>query len=318
MTALNNKVGSVVASALKAVQTWNFWKEFLLITAGMLVSAIATNYFLIPGNIVLGSISGLSIVLSGVLASAGITLKITTIILILNALLIILAVILIDKDFGIKNAYAALISGPLMELCEAVVPAQSLIAPGEISVMNDMWLDLCCFVLLLSASQAILFRINASTGGLDIVACILNRRWKVEIGNALVVAGAIICLTGIAINPLRMVILGLLGTWINGVVVDYFTASLNKRKRVCIISDRHEEIRQYILHTLDRGCSLGHLTGGFSGEDKIEIQSLLTKHEFGQLMDYMKKNNIQAFITAGNVSEIYGLWKEHSFRHRNG
>lgn len=312
---MNNKVIEAVHTAQTAVCKWSFWKELFIMTAGILVAAIATNYFLLPSNLVLGSIAGLSMVISGMLAGIGITLKASTLILIFNAILIALALWLIDKDFGIKNIYTALVFGPLMDLCESIVPTSTLIVDGQVSIMNDAWLDLCCYVLLLSASQAILFRINASTGGLDIVAKILNKKMGVEIGSAIIVSGAIICCTGFAVNPFRLVILGLLGTWINGVVVDYFTASLNKRKRVCIISEQHEEIRKYILFTLDRGCSMYHLTGGFSGEDKIEIQTLLTQDEFAHLMEYMRKNDIQGFITAGNVSEIYGLWKEHSFRH---
>jgi uncharacterized membrane-anchored protein YitT (DUF2179 family) len=108
-----------------------------------------------------------------------------------------------------------------------------------------------------------------------------------------------------------MGVVGLIGTWINGIVADYFTASINKRKRVCIISSSHEILRKYIIEELDRGCSLYHVTGGYSGKENIEIQSLLTQDEFSRLMDFMKKNDIHGFITAGNVSEIYGLWNKH-------
>ncbi|MCQ2126436.1 MAG: YitT family protein [Bacteroidaceae bacterium] len=317
MGGMYDKVYGATHSAIHELGTWKFWKDLMIMTAGMLITAMGTYYFLLPGNLILGGISGLAMIVSGILASIGISMKVSTLILILNAALIIMAAFLINKEFALKNAYTALVYGPLMDLCEYILPSSALIAPGEISVMNDVWLDLCCYILIISAAQAILFRINASTGGLDIVAKILNHRHNTEMGTALTVSGAVICIAGIAVNPFRLVMTGLLGTWINGVAVDYFTASLNKRKRVCIISDRHEEIRQYILYTLDRGCSLGHLTGGFSGEDKVEIQTLLTKDEFGHLMQYMKDKDINAFITAGNVSEIYGLWKEHSRRHKN-
>ena len=105
-----------------------------------------------------------------------------------------------------------------------------------------------------------------------------------------------------------MVVIGLIGTWINGLALDYFTAGLNRRKRVCIISSRHEEIRRYIIEELQRGCSLYEVTGGYNGHKNVEIQSLLTQNEFADLMNYLKQNNIHGFITAGNVSEIYGDW----------
>lgn len=315
MRGIYQAVSGATHSAVREIGTWTFWKNILIMTAGMLITAVATNYFLLPGNIILGSLAGISMIVSNLFSYIGITLKVSTLILLFNAILLILAAILINKDFALKNAYTALIYGPLIDLCELVKPVSDLILPGQTTVMNDVWLDLCCYVLLISAAQAILFRINASTGGMDIVAKILNCRHNTEIGTALIVSGAIICIAGILVNSFQMVMIGLLGTWINGVVVDYFTASLNRRKRVCIISDRYEELRKYILFTLDRGCSIGRLTGGFSGEEKVEIQTLLTKDEFGHLMEYIKKNDIQAFITAGNVSEIYGLWKEHKKRH---
>ena len=305
-----SKIKDAANTAWNAVQTWTFWKELFIMTAGMAVAALAVNYFLVPGKLIVGSISGLSIVLSGIFEMIGMPVKVSTVIIIINAILLILAYLLIDKEFGIKTVYTAMILGPLMEMWEKILPTSKLLTDGT-SVMGDVWLDLCCFVLLLSASQAILFHINASTGGLDILAKIVNKYLHFDIGASISVAGAIICCSAFAINPFRMVVVGLIGTWINGIVVDYFTASINKRKRVCIISSSHEILRKYIIEELDRGCSLYKVTGGYSGKENVEIQALLTQDEFSSLMDYMKKNDIHGFITAGNVSEIYGLWNKH-------
>lgn len=305
-----SKVKDAVNIAWSAVQTWKFWKELFIMTAGMAVAALAVNYFLVPSKLIVGSISGLSIVISGVFDLIGMPVKVSTVIVIINAILLILAYLLIDKEFGIKTVYTAMILGPLMDMWEVILPTSKLLTDGT-SVMGDIWLDLCCFVLLLSASQAILFHINASTGGLDILAKIVNKYLHFDIGASISVAGAIICCSAFAINPFRMVVIGLIGTWINGIVVDYFTASINKRKRVCIISSSHEILRKYIIEELDRGCSLYKVTGGYSGKENVEIQALLTQDEFSNLMDFMKKNDIHGFITAGNVSEIYGLWNKH-------
>ena len=305
-----SKINDAATTAWSAVKTGKFWKELIIMTVGMAIAALAVNYFLVPSKLIVGSISGLSIVISGVFDMIGIPVKVSTVILIINAILLIMAYLLIDREFGIKTVYTALILGPLMDFWEKVLPASELITDGT-SVMGDIWLDLCCFVLLLSASQAILFHINASTGGLDILAKIVNKYLHFDIGASISVAGAIICCSAFAINPFRMVVIGLIGTWINGVVVDYFTASINKRKRVCIISSSHEILRKYIIEDLDRGCSLYKVTGGYSGKENVEIQALLTQDEFSKLMDFMKKNDIHGFITAGNVSEIYGLWNKH-------
>jgi len=305
-----SKIMDAANTAWKAVQTWTFWKELFIMTVGMAVAALAVNYFLVPSKLIVGSISGLSIVISGIFDLIGMPVKVSTVIVIINAILLILAYLLIDKEFGIKTVYTAMILGPLMDMWESILPASKLLTDGT-SVMGDIWLDLCCFVLLLSASQAILFHINASTGGLDILAKIVNKYLHFDIGASISVAGAIICCSAFAINPFRMVVIGLIGTWINGIVVDYFTASINKRKRVCIISSSHEILRKYIIEELDRGCSLYKVTGGYSGKENVEIQALLTQDEFSKLMDFMKKNDIHGFITAGNVSEIYGLWNKH-------
>ena len=162
-----SKIKDAADTAWAAVRTGKFWKELIIMTVGMAIAALAVNYFLVPGKLIVGSISGLSIVISGIFDIFGMTVKVSTVIVIINAILLILAYLLIDREFGIKTVYTALILGPLMDLWEKVLPASELITDGT-SVMGDIWLDLCCFVLLLSASQAILFHINASTGGLDI------------------------------------------------------------------------------------------------------------------------------------------------------
>ena len=286
-------------------------------TLGMAIAAAAVYYFMIPSKLVLGSISGLSIVISNLFGMAGITVKVSVVVMAINAILLILAWILIGKEFGAKTVYTAMILGPLLEFWEKVLPYEKLIEPGMNSVMGDPLLDLVCFVLVVSISQTILFHINASTGGLDILAKIVNKYLHFDIGVSVTVAGAIICCSAFAINPFRMVVTGLVGTWLNGLAIDYFTASINKRKRVCIISKDSERLRQYIIGTLKRGCSLYEVKGGYSGEVNVEIQALLTQDEFANLMDLIRNEKIEAFITAGNVSEVYGLWNKPKHRKYN-
>ena len=296
---------------LKYLATWKFWKELFIMTLGMAIAAAAVYYFMMPSKLVLGSISGLSIVLSNVFTMVGIPLKVSWVVTAINAILLVLAWLLIGREFGAKTVYTAMILGPLLEFWEKVLPSERLIEAGQTSIMGDPLLDLICFVLVVSISQTILFSINASTGGLDILAKIVNKYLHFDIGVSVTVAGAIICCTAFAINPFRMVVIGLIGTWMNGLALDYFMSSVNRRKRVCIIAKNHEEeIRQFITGTLERGCSLYEVTGGYTGEKSQEIQALLTKDEFANLMAFIKKHEIHAFITAGNVSEVYGLWNK--------
>lgn len=286
-----------------------FWIEIVALVAALLVGAAAVYYFLIPGNLILGSISGLAMVICSLLESAGIAMKVSVMVLILNAFLLILAYVFLGPEVGLKTIIASLLLGPFMDLWAWICPYDRLIEPGLTSVMGDPIFDLLGFVLLLGASQAFLFRINASTGGLDIVAMIMKKYLHWDIGTSVTVSGVIVCLSSFLVNPFRLVVIGLIGTWFNGIVVDYFTVSLNKRKRVCIISNEYEKIRQYIISTLCRGCSMYEVKGGFRETPGVEIQTILTQSEFASLMEFVRKEDIHAFITAGNCSEIYGLWR---------
>ncbi len=302
----------------KSIRTLKFWKEMLIISIAMFIAAAAVYYFLLPSKLVVGSISGLSIVISGVLANMGIAVKVSTIVLIINAVLLVVAYLLIGPEFGVKTAYAALVLGPMMDVWAMICPYEALMEPGSASMMGNLWFDLLTFVLVLSASQAILFGINASTGGLDILAKILNKYLHFDMGMSVTIAGVVICCTAFLINPFRLVIIGLIGTWINGLIVNYFMASLSRRKRVCIISKEHERIRKFIIEDIVRGCSLYEVTGGYTGDKYMEIQTLLTQNEFAAVMEFIRNNDIKAFITAGNVSEVYGLWSDHKQLKKKG
>lgn len=341
---------------IKAIQTRKFWKELVIMTIGITIAAAAVYYFLMPSHLIIGTISGLSIVLNTLCGGSPDTFSYW--VMGINAFLLLMAFVLIGNEFGAKTVYTAMILGPLTQLLDRIYPytnfthriidapdilaqlqaGQTVIDPngnaylldryGHVleqvrdSVMSaglgmgDLWFDLVCFVLLLSASQAIEFSINASTGGLDILGKIINKYLHFDIGTSVSIGGALICCSAFMINDFRLVVIGLIGTWINGIVIDYFTASFNKRKRVCIISPEYERIRQYIVNDLVRGCSLYSLRGGYSCEEQTEIQTLLTQEEFSSLMNFLRENNIHAFTTASNCSELYGLWFKH--RKRNG
>ena len=338
-----------------AIHTAKFWKELVMMTVGMSVGAIAVYYFLMPSHLIVGSISGLSIVFNTLIGGDADTFSV--LVMSINAFLLLLAFILIGNEFGAKTVYTAMILGPLTQMWDRIYPStnfthqvidapeileqlqagQTVLDPngnpyllsrsGEVlervrdSVMSgglgmgDLWFDLICFVLLLSICQAFLFRINASTGGLDILGKIVNKYLHFDIGTSVAIGGVIICCTSFLINDFRMVVIGIIGTWINGLAIDYFTASLNKRKRVCIVSAEPERIRKYIVEELIRGCSLYKVQGGYSGEEHIEIQTILTQDEFSSVMAFIRNNHIKAFITAGNCSEVYGLWIRHKKIH---
>ena len=322
------KFSDIMKEVGQALASKKFWVELLIMTLGMMMTAICVYYFLVPSKLIVGSISGLSIVLTNIFGGMGINISLSMMISIINAILLILAYILIGKEFGLKTVYCAMILGPLTKVCEWIYPWENLATaneylakmpggdPNAMSVMGNPWFDLLCCVLILSAAQTLMFSINASTGGLDILAKIVNKYLHFDIGKSVTVAGGIICLSAFFINPFQMVVIGLIGTWINGIIVDYFTASLNNRKRVCIVSKDYDRVRRFIIDDLDRGCTLYEVIGGYTNEKSIELEALLTKDEFSALMEFLNKNEIQAFTTAGNVSEVYGLWAKDRHRTR--
>ncbi len=299
---------------LSILKTKKFWWEFFIMTVGMLLTAAAIYYFLVPSKLIVGSTSGLAIVVSDVLASFGINIKVSVCLETINIILLLIAFILVGKEFGAKTVYATIVLGPMMDFLEWIYPYENLIEAGQTTVMADPWFDLLCFVLLLSAAQALLFNINASTGGLDIPAKIINIYFHTEIGTAVSVAGFIVSCTAFFINPFRLVVIGLIGTWINGIAVDYFTAGINKRKRVSIVTQDTDKIRDYIINDLVRGCSIYEVEGGYSHNKQYEVTSFLAQDEFANLMQFIKDNEINAFITAQNVSEVYGRWFSNSYR----
>ncbi len=283
---------------MEIIKTKKFWYELFLMTFGMLIGAIAVHFFLVPSKLIIGSISGLSIVLYNLI---GVPVSIVS--FIINGGLLVLAYILIGKEFGTKTVYTALILSPWLFLLEKLFPIKE-------SVMQDPWLDLLCFVVILSFVQAVLFRINASTGGLDILAKIVNKYLHIDIGTSITVAGGAICCTAFAINDFKLVIIGLIGTWINGLVLNHFTAGLNQKKRVCIISKDYHPIKDFVIKEIGRGVTMYEVVGGYTNEKATEIEVLLARDEFATLMKFIEDESIKAFITAGNVNEIYGNWNK--------
>lgn len=140
------------------MKTKNFIKDYAVITFGMAIVAFAVYFFMIPGNVVAGSVSGLVLVLSNFLP-----FPISAMTLVLNLLLLILAFLFIGREFGTKNIYTSILFPVYLGIFKAVFPNQT-------SFTNDTILDSLCFVLIISLGTAILFNANTFSGGMDIVA----------------------------------------------------------------------------------------------------------------------------------------------------
>lgn len=290
--------------------TKKFWVELIVMTVGMFVASSAVYFFQVPSKLVIGSFSGLALVIYQLLP----VMSLGTYLLLINIVLLILSFILLGNEFGAKTVYTSLIVGPMVDFLNWLVPMkQSLFAvtiAGTGQVLLDPWFDLLCFVLVLGLSQSILFSINASTGGLDIVAKIINKYFHLNLGSSVMVCGGIICAMSFLVNDVTMVLVGLIGTWMNGLVINYFMENINQKTRVFIITEEYKKIQDYVINTMKRGLTLHPVYGGYSNQQQMQIEVVLTQDEFSDLVDFMHKEKIRSFMTSDTVSQVHGIWNK--------
>jgi uncharacterized membrane-anchored protein YitT (DUF2179 family) len=230
-------------------------------------------------------------------ASNFIPLPVSVLSLILNVFLLIVGFILVGPAFGIKTVYTSIMVPGFMGVFE-------ILFPDFQSLTDDPLLDLICYVLIVSMGMAILFSRNASSGGLDIVAKILHKFCKLELGRAGALAGMAVSLSSILCYDTKTVVLSVLGTYFGGIVVDHFIFGLNIKRRVCVISPKLDEIVDFILHDLHSGATLNDIIGAFDMTPRREVITIVDKHEYRKLMDFVKKVDPKAFVTVYSVGEI--------------
>ena len=267
--------------------------DFAVITFGAAMVAAAVYFFMLPGHITVGSGTGLAMVLSNF-----IPLPVSVLNLAINVFLIIMGFILIGREFGAKTVYCSVLVPVLLGVFELVLPDFK-------SLTNDPILDALCYMLVVGVALAILFSRNASSGGLDIVAKIMNKYMKMELGRAMSVSGIVVALSSAICYDTKTVVISVLATYFGGIIVDYFIFGLNIKRRVCIISKHLDEIADFILNELHSGASLNEIIGAYDKTAKREIITIVDKHEFRRLMDYVRRLDPAAFITVYSVSEIH-------------
>ena len=271
-------------------------KEYVIITLGTLIVSMAVYFFLLPSNVVVGSLSGLVMVLA-----TFIPLKISVMTFILNAVLLVVGFLFIGKEFGAKTVYTSLLMPIFLYVFE-------LIFPNNKSLTNDVVLDTICYILVVSVGLALLFNANASSGGLDIVAKLLNKYLHIEIGKAMTLAGMCTAISSIFVYDTKTLVLSILGTYVNGIVLDHFIDGFNRRKRICILTERYKELQNFIVHELHRGVTLYPAIGGYNNEEKIELVTILTRNEYAEVLNYLHSVDENAFVTVSTVNEVIGQW----------
>ena len=268
-------------------------REIIIMTGATLIIAAAVFFFLVPSHAAVSSISGFAIVLSNL-----VPLSVSAITMILNVVLLIVGFLLCGHEFGFKTVYTSILLPVFLGLFE-------LLLPDNGSLTGDATLDVACYIFVVSIGLSILFNRNASSGGLDIVAKIMNRYLHMDLGRAMSLSGMLVALSSALVYDKKTVVLSVLGTYLNGMVLDHFIFGQNRKRRVCIISrDKEEQIRDWIVHTLKSGATIYQAQGAYDGTVRNEIITIVDKNEYQKLMQYITREDPDAFITVYNVSDM--------------
>ena len=268
-------------------------KEFALITIGILLVAISVVYFFEPNNIAAGGITGLAIVINHYIPF----ISIGPLVLMMDAVLFVIALIVLGAKFGAKTIYSSVLLSVSMWLMQTFIP---------INITNDLMLATIFGTLISAGGMAIVFNANASTGGTDIIAKILNKFFHIEIGKSLLMVDFLVTLLGAITFGINMGLYGLLSVIINGVVIDNIIAGFKTKSEITIISDKNKDKSKFILNDLERGCTFIKGVGGFTGKDTALLYTVLDRSEFIKLKNKIREIDKNAFITVGEVHEVMG------------
>lgn len=267
------------------------WELFTL-TAAVAIIAAAVYFFLVPSHASVSSISGLGIILTNF-----IPLPLSVITMALNVVLLIIGFITCGREFGTKTVYTSILLPVFIGIFERIFPNIG-------SLTKTQELDVLCYVLVVSVGLSILFNMNASSGGLDIVAKIMNKYLHIELGKAMSLAGMCVALSAALVYDKKTVVLSVLGTYFNGIVVDHFIFGQNLKRRVCIITKYEEELRNFILHELHSGATIYDAIGAYNLDKRHEIITIVDKNEYQKLMNYINNLDPKAFITVYTVADM--------------
>ena len=270
----------------------NILRELIPLTVGSAIVAAGVFFFMLPSNITPGSASALALVISNF-----VPLPVSVITFALNAFLLIIGYLLIGPEFGFKTVYTSLVMPAFMGLYE-------ILLPNFQSMTGDQFIDLICYILVVGIGIAMLFSCNASSGGLDIVAKLMNKYLRIELGKAMSISGIMVALSAAFCYDTKTVVLSVMGTYIGGIVIDYFIFGLNIKRRVCILSPEFDRILEYILHELHSGATIYEGIGAYNMQPRKEIITIVDKQEYRKLMDFVRKLDPHAFITVYSVQEI--------------
>jgi len=225
-------------------------------------------------------------------------LPLSAITMVLNIVLLIIGFFTCGREFGAKTVYTSVMLPVFLRLFERLFPDFG-------SMTDSQELDVLCYILVVSVGLSILFNRNASSGGLDIVAKIMNKYLHMELGKAMSLSGMCVALSAALVYDKKTVVLSILGTYFNGIVLDHFIFDNSIKRRVCIITEKEEALRQFIINDLHSGATMYEAIGAYNFEKHNEIITIVDKNEYQKLMNFINREDPKAFVTIYNVSSMH-------------
>lgn len=269
-------------------------KEYLIITIGFILISFAVQYFYVPVNITGGGITGISIIINHNVPAIPMGLMM----LILNGFLFIIGLIAIGGNFGGKTLYASFGLSFSMWFIEKVLNPHQL--------TNDVLLSAIIGTLIIGTGLGLVFSQNASTGGTDIIAKILNKYFHIDMGKSMQAVDLIVVILSAAVFNISSALYSFVCVLLNGFIIDKVIEGFNSVKAVMIFSNESEEIREYIIKDINRGCTIFDGKGGFSGDMNTIVYSVMDRTELIKLRRYIKSSHPESFIIVNEAHEVLG------------
>ncbi|MFG6353053.1 MAG: YitT family protein [Oscillospiraceae bacterium] len=270
-------------------------KEYLMLTLGTALVAAGVYFFKFPNHFNTGGVTGLAVILNAVFPAVSSSTFASTI----NIAFLVLGFVALDKSFGVRTVYCSVLFSGLLSGLEWLFPMD---AP----LTNQKMLELFFAVILPSLGAAILFNLQSSTGGTDILAMILKRFSSMDIGMALLYVDVLIAASTLYFVGTEAGLYSILGLVLKSVVVDSVIESLNRRKSFIAVTSCPQEVCDFITHTLNRSATCWRGEGAYSHEEKWVILTALSRSQAVALRLYLKSTDPHAFILVTNSSEIFG------------
>lgn len=275
-------------------------QRFLLINIGTIILAIGLYFFLIPADLAVGGVTGLAMVIN----KAFPIFRVGTMMFISNAILLILAFMILGKEFTGYTIYTSLVLSGLIDILDIMIPLQG-------PPVDDIILNLVFGIGIQGIGMAIILNKGTSTGGTDISAKIINKYTHFPIGISLLISDVLIVIASIFVFGLEKGLYAFMGITLNSLIIDKFIAGFNTRIKVMIISDKEKEISDYIINEVNRGVTFLYGAGGFSNTDKRIINTVVSRREYMKIKNHVRETDPHAFIWINFVNEVLGEGFSH-------